>query len=615
MAPSRMKVWGQNVTATLKKCAALVPMETKLFMLAERWRTSFQNPTRKCSPTQNCTGVVRTSCTQGDRKTAGIHGKSWGKLPSRTGSVSMAPTRNFRRRSRFSRSRSARSRSGASTPVGITSGISYPAALTALLRSAIVTRPESSLTVAFSVARFTLAWMTPGTPARAASTLLTQEAQCIPLTGSVSFSCSMAFSIPCPFEAVQRALDSVRARGFSPPTLPPGGGGRGGGAPPPGGGGGGGGGAPPPPPRGRLAEVREGRGLTLPGRGRPPASRLRLQGRLARLALSPRRRPALGPDPPLLARDLLPLLDHEEIHQPRQRMAQEVEVLLPVAGRVGQRPHLVQCERQGGTVALPSSHLELLQHLSRAHPRRRHALGHLEPLHAKCERRRATAAGTRPVPAGRAFARVCGGSPGAGSPYLEMISYSSRSNVATSWRVSFRCTASWRSSSPSRSSASRCWAISGLTRFRISCPPRSAAAAWTLRKISAATVRSDFTTPLPLQVGQDVQNRDCRSWRTRLRVISTSPSSEISRTLVRALSSPSAFWRAWKTCWRWSSRSMSMKSMMMIPPRSRRRIWRTASPTASRLILRTVCSKSRLPTYLPVFTSMATRASVWSMTM
>ena len=45
MAPSRMKVWGQNVTATLKKYAALVPMDTRLFMLAERWRTSFQNPT------------------------------------------------------------------------------------------------------------------------------------------------------------------------------------------------------------------------------------------------------------------------------------------------------------------------------------------------------------------------------------------------------------------------------------------------------------------------------------------------------------------------------------------------------------------------------------------
>src|SRR3990170_3338483 len=330
MAPSRMKVWGQNVTATLKKYAALVPMETRLFMLAERWRTSFQNPTRKCSPTQNCTGVVRTSCTQGDRKTAGIHGKSWGKLPSRTGSVSMAPTRNFRRRRRIANARSARSRSGASASVGITSGISYPAALTAVLRSATVTCPRMSATVAFSVARFTLAWTTPGTPARAASPLLTQEAQCIPLTGSVSFSCSMAFSIPCPFEAVQRARDSV--------------------------------------------QLREERRLNLSGRRRPPALGLRLRGPPARLALSPRSRLALGPDPPLLTRDLLPLLEHEEIHQPRQRMAQEVEVSFPVAGRVGQRPHLVQSERQSGAVALPSRHLELLQHLSPAHPRRRRFL-------------------------------------------------------------------------------------------------------------------------------------------------------------------------------------------------------------------------------------------------
>src|SRR3989304_3279413 len=40
----------------------------------------------------------------------------------------------------------------------------------------------------------------------------------------------------------------------------------------------------------------------------------------------------------------------------------------------------------------------------------------------------------------------------------------------------------------------------------------------------------------------------------------------VSRTLVRALPPPSAFWGAWKPCWRWSSRPMSMKSMMMIPP-------------------------------------------------
>ena len=54
-----------------------------------------------------------------------------------------------------------------------------------------------------------------------------------------------------------------------------------------------------------------------------------------------------------------------------------------------------------------------------------------------------------------------------------------------------------------------------------------------------------------------------------------------------------------------------------MPPRSRRRIWRTISFTASRLVL-TIVSSSRVeprPTYLPVFTSMATSASVWLITM
>ena len=61
--------------------------------------------------------------------------------------------------------------------------------------------------------------------------------------------------------------------------------------------------------------------------------------------------------------------------------------------------------------------------------------------------------------------------------------------------------------------------------------------------------------------------------------------------------------------------SMSMKSITIMPPRSRRRIWRTISGTASRLVL-TMVSSSRadLPTYLPVLMSMATSASVWLMT-
>src|SRR5262249_49778681 len=49
------------------------------------------------------------------------------------------------------------------------------------------------------------------------------------------------------------------------------------------------------------------------------------------------------------------------------------------------------------------------------------------------------------------------------------------------------------------------------------------------------------------QGGQGEQNSECRLWRTRLRVISTSPSSEISRTFVRALSSASTRVKALNT--------------------------------------------------------------------
>ena len=59
---------------------------------------------------------------------------------------------------------------------------------------------------------------------------------------------------------------------------------------------------------------------------------------------------------------------------------------------------------------------------------------------------------------------------------------------------------------------------------------------------------------------------------------------------------------------------MSMKSMMMMPPRLRSRSWRAIACAASRLVLNTVSSKLRLPTKPPVLTSMVVIASVWSMT-
>ena len=101
----------------------------------------------------------------------------------------------------------------------------------------------------------------------------------------------------------------------------------------------------------------------------------------------------------------------------------------------------------------------------------------------------------------------------------------------------------------------------------------------------------------------------------RLRVICTRPSEVTSATwcLVRSRPKDSTNRRSTKS--RFVSSTMSMKSMTMMPPTSRRRSWRTISSAASKLLLVTVCS--RLPPWpmnLPVFTSTTVMASVRSIT-
>jgi len=82
--------------------------------------------------------------------------------------------------------------------------------------------------------------------------------------------------------------------------------------------------------------------------------------------------------------------------------------------------------------------------------------------------------------------------------------------------------------------------------------------------------------------------------------------------LVLALSRRTACSIAFSTI-RWCLRKcMSMKSMMMIPPMLRSRIWRAASSTACMLVSRMVSSMLRLFRHRPLFTSMTTIASVWS---
>ncbi len=100
-------------------------------------------------------------------------------------------------------------------------------------------------------------------------------------------------------------------------------------------------------------------------------------------------------------------------------------------------------------------------------------------------------------------------------------------------------------------------------------------------------------TPRPLQWTQVSEKDSSRPWPTRLRVIWTRPSEVTSATWCFVRSRPRHSNRRRSTRSRLDSSTMSMKSMTMMPPRSRSRSWRTISSAASRLFLVTV--SSRLP--------------------
>jgi hypothetical protein len=96
------------------------------------------------------------------------------------------------------------------------------------------------------------------------------------------------------------------------------------------------------------------------------------------------------------------------------------------------------------------------------------------------------------------------------------------------------------------------------------------------------------------------------------RVISTSPSGEISTTNVLVRSSSSDLRRFFSTASRLRARAMSMKSMTMIPPMSRSRSWLTTASAASRFVFVMVSSSRAClprPTKDPELTSMTVRAS------
>ena len=120
--------------------------------------------------------------------------------------------------------------------------------------------------------------------------------------------------------------------------------------------------------------------------------------------------------------------------------------------------------------------------------------------------------------------------------------------------------------------------------------------------------------PRPSQAPHWVENASTSPSPTRLRVIWTRPSEVISVTWWRVRSRPRHSTRRRSTRSRFDSSTMSTKSMMTIPPMSRRRSCRTISSAASRLLRVTVSSSvPPAPMYLPVLTSMTVIASVRSM--
>ena len=127
-----------------------------------------------------------------------------------------------------------------------------------------------------------------------------------------------------------------------------------------------------------------------------------------------------------------------------------------------------------------------------------------------------------------------------------------------------------------------------------------------------AIVSSESTTPSPSHIGQARVMISRTPSVTFWRVISTRPSFEISAVKVLVRSSSSVLRSVLSTASRLRARAMSMKSMTMIPPMSRRRSSLTTASAASRFV-RVIVSSRRAclprPTNEPELTSMTVSAS------
>ena len=145
--------------------------------------------------------------------------------------------------------------------------------------------------------------------------------------------------------------------------------------------------------------------------------------------------------------------------------------------------------------------------------------------------------------------------------------------------------------------------------------PSFMASSCTKRKMCSAVEFTSRIEPIPLQRGKAVCEPSASEGRRRWRDSSIRPKRLILPICRRARSCRRLSFRRCSTARWFLLSSISMKSITTSPPKSRKRNWRAASSAASRLVRVAVSSMSPPRVERAEFTSTATSASVWSMTM
>ena len=137
---------------------------------------------------------------------------------------------------------------------------------------------------------------------------------------------------------------------------------------------------------------------------------------------------------------------------------------------------------------------------------------------------------------------------------------------------------------------------------------------WIILKTCKAEDSVSRIWPVPVQRGQVMWLPSDNAGRSRWRDNSSKPNFEILPVCTLALSCLNASLIRFSTSFWLLADSISIKSITIKPPKSRKRIWRAISSAASRLVLVAVSSISEPRVARAEFTSTETNASVWSIT-